>query len=286
MQYQSLADFLIKGVVKLADGPVGVLLMEDLNETNSTIRHHLKIGFRNLLVLGPDALEISPELLDRIDRVQFDTTAPNAAIDAVNRLIPALEGRWIYYGFNTEYLFFPFCETRTIGEMTNFIAEERRDSVLTYVIDLYAHDLSKDASGVSLTDAHLDKSGYYAHARQRDGEVLDRQLNMFGGLRWRFEEHIPQARRKIDRIGLFKACKGLVLQDDHTFNTDEYNTYSCPWHHNPTAAICSFRAAKSLRSNPGSASEIDSFAWHNSLKFNWHSRQLLDLGLMEPGQWF
>ena len=28
------------------------------------------------------------------------------------------------------------------------------------------------------------------------------------------------------------------------------------------------------------------FTWHNSTRFEWHSRQLLDLGLMEPGQWF
>jgi hypothetical protein len=26
--------------------------------------------------------------------------------------------------------------------------------------------------------------------------------------------------------------------------------------------------------------------WHNSAPFEWHSQQLLDLGLMEPGQWF
>ena len=97
---------------------------------------------------------------------------------------------------------------------------------------------------------------------------------------------MPPARRKIDRISLFRAKRGLRLREDHTFSDEEYNTYACPWHHNITATICSFRTAKALKSNPGSKYEIDTFRWHNSAPFEWHSRQLLDLGLMEPGQWF
>jgi len=53
-----------------------------------------------------------------------------------------------------------------------------------------------------------------------------------------------------------------------------------------TAAVCSFRTAKALKRNPGSTYEINTFMWHNSAPFEWHSQQLLDLGLIEPGQWF
>jgi len=286
MHFAGLQDFLSNGLGGLSSGPIGVLLMEDLSETNSTIRHHLKLGLNNLLVLGPKKLKISAELQDRIKHVVYDATADGATETAVNTLIAALPDRWFYYGYNAEYLFYPFSESRNFAEMTAFSSEERRSSILTYVIDLYAEDLAAAPSAVSLSDAHLDKSGYYAHSRSRDDIVMDRQLNMFGGLRWRFEEHIAKDRRKIDRIGIFRAQKGLELRSDHTFNMEEYNTYSCPWHNNVTAAICSFRAAKSLKGNPGSAEEIDSFTWHNSQKFSWHSRQLLDLGLIEPGQWF
>ncbi|MEJ2035873.1 MAG: hypothetical protein P8X69_07295, partial [Maritimibacter sp.] len=41
-------------------------------------------------------------------------------------------------------------------------------------------------------------------------------------LPWRFEEHIPKDRRKIDRISLFKAKPGLKLRADNTFNDEEY----------------------------------------------------------------
>ena len=85
---------------------------------------------------------------------------------------------------------------------------------------------------------------------------------------------------------IFRARPKLKMRPDHTFSDEEYNTYSCPWHHNITAAICSFRTAKALKSNAGSTFEISNFRWHNSTPFTWHSKQLLDLGLMEPGQWF
>jgi hypothetical protein len=175
-----------------------------------------------------------------------------------------------------------------VGEMTAFIAEERRDTVLTYVIDLYAGDLWAHPSAVSIDDAHMDKSGYYALARPNPvtNHPEERQLNFFGGLRWRFEEHVPPARRRIDRVGVFRAKPGLELRADHTFNDPEYNTYACPWHNNLTATICSFRTAKALKRNPGSTFDIETFRWHNSAPFDWHSQQLLDLGLMEPGQWF
>ena len=173
--------------------------------------------------------------------------------------------------------------------MLAFHTEERRNAMLAYVIDLYAENLGTYPNAVSLDEAHLDRSGYYALARKdmaNHGHPKERQLDFFGGLRWRYEEHVPANRRKIDRIPLFRAKKGLQLRDDHTFNDEEYNTYACPWHHNITASICSFRTAKALKSNPGSTFEIDTFKWHNSAPFEWHSRQLLDLGLMEPGQWF
>ena len=85
---------------------------------------------------------------------------------------------------------------------------------------------------------------------------------------------------RIDRIALFRAQKGLRMRDDHTFSIEEYNTYACPWHNNLTAAVMSFRRAKALDWVAGS------FVWERSLRFDWTSRQLLELGMIEPGQWF
>lgn len=289
MQYDGLKEFLDQGRSALARGPVALIFVEDLIEVESTIRHHLMAGFTEIVVLAPPELSLPDDLSDLIHRVTYDASADHATEIAVNAVIDAAPGIWLYYCYNAEYLFHPFCETRNITEMLAFHTEERRDAVLGYVIDLYAADINQNSSAVSLSDAHLDRSGYYALARQDPAAPdtpKERQLNFFGGLRWRYEEHIPEVRRRIDRIPLFRAKPGLRLRPDHTFNDEEYNTYSCPWHHNITVAIGSFRTAKALKSNAGSTFEIDTFKWHNSTKFNWDSQQLLDLGLIEPGQWF
>ena len=289
MIYDSLGDFLKNGSAALARGPVALVLVEDLVEVASTIRHHQKIGFKSVIVFAPDALKLPDNLAKTTHRIRYDMSADHATETAVNAMINAAPGQWLYYCYNAEYLFHPFCETRTVSEMLDFHTEERRDAVLGYVIDVYAGDLHKHPDAVSLENAYLDRSGYYALGRldeTPDAHPKERQLNFYGGLRWRYEEHVPASRRRIDRIPLFRARKGLKLRADHTFNDEEYNTYSCPWHHNITVALASFRTAKALKTNPGSTFDIDTFSWHNSVEFRWHSQQLLDLGLMEPGQWF
>ncbi len=289
MDHDSLDRFLADQAPALAKGPVAMIFAEDTVELDSTVRHHLSAGFRPVLVLGIEIEGLAPELAERVHRIRYDIHADHAVPAAVNRIIAAAPGAWMYYCYNAEYLFFPFCETRSVREMLAFHSEERRDAMLAYVVDLYAGDLDRHPNAVSREDALIDRSGYYALGRpdpSNHNHPRERQLDFFGGLRWRFEEHIPPAKRRIDRIALFRAAPGLELSDGHLFNIEEYNTYACPWHNNLTAAICSFRTAKALKTNPGSRFDIWSFRWHNSTPFRWHSQQLMDLGLMEPGQWF
>jgi hypothetical protein len=289
MLYPGLSAFLKTARSTMGEGPVAMVFCEDETEIDTTLRHHLQAGFRCVLAFMPPHFSLAPDLHDRVHRIDHDMTAERAVADAVTRVSEAAPGLWMFYCYNAEYLFYPFCETRSVSEMLAFHGEERRDAMLTYVIDLYAGDLQRHPDAVSLDEAFLDRSGYYAQARNdpsNHDHPKERQLDFFGGLRWRYEEHVPPERRKIDRISLFRAKTGLRLRDDHTFSDEEYNTYACRWHNNLTAALVSFRTAKALKRNPGSSVDIHSFRWHNSTPFEWHSRQLLDLGLMEPGQWF
>lgn len=289
MKYTSLDHFIVEGKAALAKGPVALVFAEDPVEVDTTLRHHIAAGFPQVVLLAPDVIPLPMDIEAKIHRVSMDVHAEDALVRAVNTVIAAAPGIWLYYCYNGEYLFHPFCETRNIREMLAFQTEERRDALLSYVVDLYADDLSIYPNAVSLERAHLDKSGYYALGRPdaaNHNYPKERQLDFFGGLRWRFEEHIPVPRRKIDRIALFRTKPGLELRSDFTLNDEEYNTYACPWHHNITTAIASFRTAKALRTNAGSMFDIRDFRWHNSIPFEWHSQQLMDLGLMEPGQWF
>lgn len=289
MRYASLSDFLSKSRTAFAKGPVAIIMAEDEVEVDTTLRHHQSAGFPVVLLLAPPEITLPDALEQTVHRIDHDVHAEDAMADAVTRVIDAAPGLWLFYCYNAEYLFHPFCETRNVRELLAFHSEERREAMLSYVIDLYAGDLTQHPNAVSLRDAHLDKSGYYALGRPdpaKHNHPKDRQLDFFGGLRWRFEEHISPQRRKINRISLFRAKPGLRLNRDFTLSDEEMNTYACPWHNNITTALASFRTAKALRTNPGSRFDIHDFRWRNSTPFEWHSQQLMDLGLMEPGQWF
>jgi hypothetical protein len=81
---------------------------------------------------------------------------------AANSVISGAHRIWTYYCFHVEYLFDPFCETGTVGEILSFHTKERHHSMLTYIFDLYSDDLDANPDAVSLDRAHLDRSGYYA----------------------------------------------------------------------------------------------------------------------------
>lgn len=288
MHFASLTEFLGNPASRDVKGPVAAIIVEDEVEIDTTIRHHAFLGFKTILCLAPAEIAIpdtAAEMVTRIDCATREAGASKTILDHLMKGLP--RDTWLYYGYNAEFLFYPFCETRSVGELLTFHTEERRRAMLTYVIDVYAGDLDAHENAVSLEDAHLDRSGYYALGRyDAEGNAAERQLEFYGGLRWRFEEHIEVPRRRIDRIALVRSDPALRFHEDHRWSEEELNTYACPWHHNLTAAIVSFRTAKALRENPASRHEIGSFRWHNSTEFEWHSQQLLDLGLMEPGQWF
>ena len=289
MQFKNLAAFLSAKTAAFTTGPSAMIFAEDEVELDTTLRHHHAAGFRAVVLFAPAAFKVARDVSAWVIRVNYDLAKDGSIDEAINAACEIAPGAWLYYCYNGEYLIHPFCETRTVGEMLAFHGEERRDAMLTYVIDLYAGDLQQFPNAVALRDAWLDKAGYYALARedaQNNYQPKERQLDFYGGLKWRFEEHVPYEKRRIDRISLFRARPGLKMRPDFTFNDEEYNTFACKWHNNLTAAVCSFRAAKALKRNPGSTYEIDSFRWHNSTRFEWSSRQLMDLGLMEPGQWF
>lgn len=289
VRYANFDDFLSKSRDLLAKGPIGLIFAEDDIEVDTTLRHHLEAGFSPLILIAAAELQLPAELEAKVHRVDMNVYAEGALVWAMNRLILSAPDVWIYYCFNAEYLFFPFCEQRSVREMLAFHMEERRDAMISYVVDLYAADLTDFPNAVSLETAHMDRSGYYALAREdaaNNWAKRDRQMDFYGGLRWRFEEFVPWTRRRIDRIALFRAKPGVLFRDDFTLSDEEMNTYSCPWHNNLTTAIASFRTAKALRANAGSRFAINTYLWQNSVPFEWHSQQLMDLGLMEPGQWF
>lgn len=286
MDFTSPED-LRRRAAALGRDPVLMILCEDDVEIEGAIRHHRALGFRQIILALPPRIALSAPLPEGVHRLLLNRRPDDLAVTCVNALIAGRpDGAWTGYVYNAEYLFHPFAETRRIGEALAFCTEERRDAILTVVVDLYAGTLRPGSNAVVPDDAWLDTEGSYALARSGADGPLERQLDIFGGLRWRFEEHVPWERRRIDRVSLFRARKGLELRPGHRLSDEEMNTFACPWHHSLTACVASFRAAKALATNPGSRAVIEGFRWEGSARFEWCAQQLLDLGLMEPGQWF
>lgn len=45
MDYASLDDFVVNGKQHVAKGPIAIIMIEDLVEVASTLKHHIKLGF-------------------------------------------------------------------------------------------------------------------------------------------------------------------------------------------------------------------------------------------------
>lgn len=282
----SMAAFLRQAARGARQGPIAILIAEDHHALPETVRHHRGLGFATTVVLCPAAIALPVADADGVQAVCIDTGNAQAVTDAINAIAGAARGQWIHYAYNAEFLFFPMSDTRSIHDLVGFLAEERRESALCYTIDLYPGDLAAAPDGVALHDAWFDRSAYFAQARpdpRNNDYPKDRQLDFMGGLGWRFEPLFPEAERRIDRIALFRAAKDRALLPDHTLTNEEENTYSSPWHNSLTAAVLSFRKAKAVCR---ARDDLNGFLWADSTRFEWRSRQLLELGMIEPGQWF
>jgi hypothetical protein len=291
MIFQSLSEFTTTGLRTMRKGPFCLIFVEDDVEIDSTITRVLAQGFARVLVFAPrEWAGPSPQAgaaQDQVCHIIAHPATPGVAAAAVNALMDAVAGQWMCCLFNAEYLFFPFSDTRCIADFIDFQENERRGAVFTTVVDLYAPDLNTAPNGVDLEAACFDRAAYFGRQRyDQSGTPLERQIDLFGGLRWRFEDFVPFEQRRIDRIAVFKAQRGLRLRPDFTLSDPERNTFQSKWHHSATAAIVSFRAAKALRSLPDARVQISKFVWPQSERFEWRAQQLLDHGIIEPGQWF
>ena len=275
MRFKTAADFAETSAIP-SGALAGILLCESAWHAMASARRLVRQGVDLLIVVGGELPEDPGCPLLTIAQPVTDANAP----ELLTTLIPKFAGRWVIWLWNGEFFVFPFGENREIGDLTDFLGDERRKGLYCYNFDLYAPDLPSPDQAPELFELNIDRVGY--HAFPRDNQ----QLRVYGGLGWRFQELLPDRLRQIGRTSLFLARPGLRMGEEFFINDDEYASVSCPWHRNPTGAVMSLRRAKRIMAHPEFPQLRQRLLWDGTQSFDWTSAQLLDLGLIEPGQWF
>ena len=108
MDYPNLTSFINSEGRSLAKGPIALLFIEDDVEVETTLDHHIKLGFKQIIVLAKSFPEVDEDTLTQVTTVYVDTFADDCVERTVNTLMPHLAGAWVYVGFNAEYLFSRF----------------------------------------------------------------------------------------------------------------------------------------------------------------------------------
>jgi len=70
----TLKDFLAAPGTALSKGPLAMVFAEDETEIDSTLRHHLDLGFRSVLFFAPDSFAAAPDVMGEptVHRIRFD----------------------------------------------------------------------------------------------------------------------------------------------------------------------------------------------------------------------
>ncbi|MGB0410070.1 MAG: hypothetical protein ACPGFA_00670 [Pikeienuella sp.] len=259
-------------------GPLALIICENAFLIRETVDWYTRMGARHVIALGAVGGHFTDD--ETVTAIAAEVNVVTERTAAINEVIHAVgPAQWVLLCFNGEFAFFPHLETRCLSDFTDFMSAERRTAVTGYTIDLYSDALGRDEAAFSLDEAYFDTEGWYGFERE------GRQIDVYGGLGWRYEEYTPRDMFRINRPTLFIGGPDVDIKDDLWLTEDEANAVSCPWHHNPTMAVMSVRRARALRNHPKFGQGVETFIWPNSERFEWQSEQLVGHGLIEKGQW-
>ena len=260
----------------LPSGTVAVVLCESPRQAANTVSRLVEQGAGAIVTVG----EAGPLETGDCPLIRIAEDPGRHAYRVLNTVLSGLEERWVAWLWAGEFLFYPFCETRSLPEMTAFLQDERRKVLFSYALDLYGIDMPAPDQRPWEAELYFDRIGYQPFP---DG---DKGLNLYGGLCWRFEELAPGGMLQLGRGSLIRMQRGLELNRDWRFEHPDYDSYSCPWHHSPTGAVMTLRRAWRIMAHAGFTDVAGDLIWQGSERFDWTSRQLLEFGMIEPGQWF
>lgn len=78
MRHKTQDDSIASGADVLCQGPIALIFVEDSVEVNSTIKHHLGLGFGAILVFAVDDITIDLAHEEVVHRISYNPIEPEA----------------------------------------------------------------------------------------------------------------------------------------------------------------------------------------------------------------
>lgn len=286
-------------------GPVAILLCDGDLMACASASWAVRRGAAALIALGPEGT-VRRALESARNSGLSGGAAAGAAVGPVGRaeaplwlsaLGRALDGRWVLPLFNGEFPAFPWFETRSLADLAAFQDGERRRGVGGWVVDMHAPGLAEAAEADDPDWAPPDRTlfdlgGCFALTGPAEpweaegaGPVPPEAPRLYGGVGWRHQERFARPPR-LDRTAFFRVARGMTVDETFRQGDPKADGLSGAWHRSPTMAVMSFRTARALLSQPEVAADPPDLAWSGARSWGWSSGELLDAGVIEPGQWF
>ena len=286
MDMAKTRKFDFKSDTRDISGAVAFLFVEDNHWLFETLEHLSQIGFQRIYAISPEPFA-EFETFPKVRWIEAPFTRNDAAIRLINSAQDALLGRWVYTCYNGEFLHFPFDETRKIDDFTAFLEEERKVSAMNLKMDIYPARALDQLTELKVTQCWFDKIGYFSsRGRDANGHAHDQMLEVRGGFRWRMADFLPQDSMILNRSLLFRMNANAKLGPNFRFDSPEYEYAHAQWHNSPTTVTASLRAYKYLRELPEAENTIAQLKYSGSSPYQKRGQQFMELGFMEPGQWF
>jgi hypothetical protein len=277
------------------------------------LQHHRRLGiaefvFLDLSVAGDLAVRLAAEPGCAVWAPRSDWR-PGEAVHMLNALRHRYaHRRWCLSLESTDLFVYHRCEGRRIQSLLDFVSSEHRDHVFALVVDMYAEQpaaglvVPADAAAAHLLP-YFDPIGYHTAE-----PATDRSVTVRGGPRRRTQfAAMPWESPALDRVPLVKWRRIYGYVDDTSrLHPPRLNTPHAPWHSSPTGcllrlalldcapdgaarrpAAATDAAATDAAATDAAATDLAELSLHNAVSRRYtSSADLVDCGLLNPGQWF
>lgn len=297
--------------------PGGVVIVTpyrgEVNQIAPFIEHHAKMGVKEFVFLD---LSVDGSLRPLLEG------KPNCALwrprrpDRITHVVYWLNflrrkyatGRWCLSLEPSERFVFYRSETRSITDLIDFLTSEQRDHIYAIFLEMYGDSRAEDIhldTGEDPADKlrYFDAFGYSAPEAGRLSNVIIR-----GGIQRRILYRTnPEDSPSLNRIPLVKwRWFFAYISGRRLMMPQRLNTPHAPWHSSPTACLLRYAlldpapsidlaaridATEIMSDGRRSCYDAVPALRQSALKHDFSGRfteslDLVEVGLINPGQWF